>query len=403
MPEITTSTRRPPHILPVIVLAQFAGTSLWFAGNAILPDLQREWGLPDGALGLLTSSVQLGFIAGTLVFALANVADRFAPGRVFLGCALMGAAANAAIVLGVRGLTMLMVLRFLVGFFLAGIYPVGMKIAASWYAKGLGQALGLLVGALVLGTAFPHLLRAGGSELDWPTVVLSVSCTAAVGGVLLFALVPSGPHLPAKSPFDPTALKRIFREPNFRSAAFGYFGHMWELYAFWALVPALLAALLAKHPGQSLDVPLWSFVIIAVGAFGCTGGGWLSARLSSARVAAWQITVSGALCLLSPLLFELPLALSLAALAVWGVTVVGDSPQFSALNANTAPRELVGTALTIVTSVGFLITIPSIQLLTWLVERFGPEWAFLVLAPGPALGRLALGRLLAPALPSQHA
>jgi len=244
------SMPRPPHILPIIVLAQFAGTSLWFASNAVLADMQREWGLPDGALGMLTSSVQLGFIVGTLVFALANLADRLPPRLLFLVCSLLGAAANAAVALGAEGLTELIVLRFAVGFFLAGIYPVGMKIAASWYAKGLGHALGLLVGALVLGTAFPHLLKASSSSLDWRAILLGVSATAATGGVLLAILVPAGPHLPTKSAFDPSALRRIFQEPKFRSAAFGYFGHMWEVYAFWAFVPVLLTALLARHQSR---------------------------------------------------------------------------------------------------------------------------------------------------------
>lgn len=386
---------RPWHILPVIALAQFMGTSLWFAGNAVMVDLQQEWSLEEGALGMLTSSVQLGFIAGSLLFAVFNVADRLSPRLVFAVCASMGAAANAAVALGVEGLNALLVLRFVVGLCLAGIYPVGMKIAASWFAKGLGQALGLLVGALVLGTAFPHLLRMGGLGIAWRTALLAVSGMAVAGGLLLYALVPPGPHLRAKTSFDPRALGRIFKKPEFRSAAFGYFGHMWELYAFWALLPALLTALAAHH-SAALNVPLWSFAIIAVGGLGCTVGGIYSKRVGSARIAALGIGLSGLLCLLSPLLFFVPLPVALAALVLWGIAVVMDSPQFSALNATTAPRELVGTALTIVTSVGFAITIPSILALSWLAQSVGPQYAFVALAAGPILGLLALRRSLVP-------
>ena len=371
------------------MLAQFAGTSLWFAGNAVLGDLQRDWGLDASAVGSLTSAVQLGFIVGTLVFALLNIADRLAPRLVFLACCLLGAAANATIVLLPEGLTGLLIMRFATGFCLAGIYPVGMKIAVSWFDKGLGHALGLLVGALVLGTAFPHLLKAVGGDLEWQTVLLAVSGLAATGGIALFLLVPDGPHLPKKTAFDPRALTRVFRDADFRAAAFGYFGHMWELYAFWAFVPAFLAV----HAG-AIDVPLWSFIVIAVGFVGCAVGGLASSRWGSARVAAVQIALSGALCLCAPLLPGLPTAAVLAVLVLWGTVVVGDSPQFSALTARTAPRELVGTALTIVTSIGFLLTIPAIQLITELTTSMEPATALLALAPGPALGLLALRRLV---------
>ena len=392
--DTRSSPPRPRQILPVIVAAQFAGTSLWFAGNAVAADLQREWRLGEGAIGSLTSSVQLGFILGTLVFALFNVADRFPARLVFLASALLGSAANAAIALAAEGATTLLALRFVTGFFLAGIYPVGMKIAASWYEEGLGQALGLLVGAVVLGTAFPHLLKAGGVELPWRAVLLGVSAMSSSGGVLLFMFVPPGPHLRGASAFDPRALMRSFAEPDFRSAAFGYFGHMWELYAFWAFVPALLAAAVARHAGRVLDVSLWSFLVIAMGSLGCVAGGWLSRRWGSARVAAVQLGLSGLCCLLCPLLLALPLPLLLAVLLLWGASVVGDSPQFSALSAMTAPREYVGTALTIVTSIGFAATIPSIQLCTWLVGELGPNRALLILVPGPIFGLLALRRLL---------
>ncbi|MCO4763617.1 MAG: MFS transporter [Myxococcales bacterium] len=394
-PAHVAQAPRPMHVLPVIVLAQFAGTSLWFAGNAVVSDLQRISGLGAEAVGWLTSAVQLGFIVGTLLFAILNVADRFRPRTVFASCALLAAGANAALVAFAADVTVMLALRFLVGFFLAGIYPVGMKIAASWYGKGLGRALGLLVGALVLGTAFPHLLRAGIVELEWTSTLIAVSALAAAGGLVLFATVPAGPHLP-KTPakFDPTALGRIFAKPDFRAAAFGYFGHMWELYAFWAVVPFLVTAVSQSAGEPSLNVPLWSFAIIAAGTVGCVVGGWASERWGSARVAAFQLAVSGLLCLASPWLIDAPASVALAALLLWGTVVVGDSPQFSALTAQTAPRQWVGTALTIVVSIGFLVTVPSIQLVTSLQGGHHSDLALLVLVPGPVLGLLGVRRLL---------
>lgn len=383
----------PARILPVIIASQFAGTSLWFAANAVLPDLQRDAGLSGQAIGWVTSAVQLGFIAGTLVFALLSLADRYSPRKVFLASALLGALANAA-ALGLTGAGPLLVSRFLTGFCIAGIYPVGMKIASGWFPKDLGRALGFLVGALVLGTAFPHLLRALGQDWPWQAVMLGVSLLAALGGLAMFLLVPDGPHLAKSPPFDPTALVRVFREPGFRASAFGYFGHMWELYAFYAFLPFILAA----RP-EAPDPSFWSFAVIAAGALGCVFGGLASLRLGSARVAFVQLAASGACCLAWPLLWQAPLPLLLAFLVFWGIVVVGDSPQFSALNAANAPREWVGSALTIGNCIGFAITIASLQLLDWAARALPVEMLFVLLAPGPALGLLALRPLLRRELP----
>jgi MFS family permease len=373
----------------VIVLSQFAGGSLWFAGNAVLGDLQLALGLPDAALGWITSAVQLGFIAGTLAFAFFAISDIASPRLVFLLCALAGAAANAASFVLAQGLTSLLVLRFATGFFLAGIYPVGMKIAAGWYRDDLGKALGFLVGALVLGTAFPHLLKGLGATLPAQQVMLGVSALAVAGGAAMFALVPDGPHLARGARFDPRALASVFREPRFRASAFGYFGHMWELYAFWAFLPLVIAAHAA-----GLAMSLWTFGVIAVGALGCIAGGLVSLSRGSARVAFAQLSASGICCLLSPLLFHAPTPLFLAFLLFWGVVVAGDSPQFSALNAAYAPRELVGSALTIANCIGFAITIGSIELLNAAAGALGAQWLFLLLAPGPAFGLAALLPLL---------
>ena len=372
----------------MIVLSQFAGGSLWFAGNALIGELQLALGLPDAALGWITSAVQLGFIAGTLGFAFFAVSDLASPRLVFLLCALAGAAANAASYALAQGLGSLLVLRFATGFFLAGIYPVGMKIAAGWYRDDLGKALGFLVGALVLGTAFPHLLKGLGTALPAQQVMLGVSALAVAGGAAMFALVPDGPYLSGGARFDPRALAAVFGAPRFRASAFGYFGHMWELYAFWAFLPLVIAA----HAAQ-LAVPLWTFAVIGVGALGCIAGGVASLRLGSARVAFAQLAASGVCCLLSPLLFHAPTWLFLAFLLFWGVVIAGDSPQFSTLNARFAPPELVGTALTIANCIGFAITIVSIALLARLIETAGPQYVFVMLVPGPVLGLVALRRL----------
>ncbi len=384
----------PRRILPVIIGSQFAGTSLWFAGNAVLADLQREWGLPAEALGYTTSAVQLGFIAGTLAFAFFAVSDRVSPRIVFFVCSLAGAAANLGVYALAGGVWSLAAFRFLTGFFLAGIYPVGMKIASGWYRSDLGNALGFLVGALVVGTAFPHLLKGLGGALPWETVLVAVSAVAALGGVLMLLFVPDGPYLARAAKFDPRALAVIFRSPRFRASAFGYFGHMWELYAFWAFVPFAIAAHVAASGGGGLNVPLWSFAVIAAGFLGCAGGGLVSLRAGSARVAFVQLAASGACCAASPLLFHAPTPVFLAFLLFWGVVVVGDSPQFSALNAQNAPRQLVGSALTIANCIGFAITIGSIQLLNLLATPASAALLFLALTPGPVLGLIALAPLL---------
>ena len=390
------ASTRPLRILPVIIFSQFAGTSLWFAGNAVLDELQQKWNLGADAVGHVTSAVQLGFIAGTLTFAFFSISDRYSPRKVFLLCSLLGALANLGVYLFAQGYASLLTLRFATGFFLAGIYPVGMKIAAGWYQRDLGNAIGFLVGALVLGTAFPHLLKAFGHALPWEAVTIAVSGTAALGGILMFLFVRDGPYLSRGTRFDPRALAIIFRSPLFRASAFGYFGHMWELYAFWAFVPVVLAAHFA-HAGAASNIAFWSFCVIAAGSIGCGVGGLISLKAGSARVAFAQLATSGLCCIVSPVLFFAPTPIFLAFMLVWGITVVGDSPQFSALNAQNAPKELVGSALTIANCIGFAITIASIQLLNHLSGLVSPAYLYIALALGPAFGLLALTPLLRPA------
>ena len=380
-------------ILPTIIVSQFAGTSLWFAGNAVLEDLQQQLGLGHAVLGSMTSSVQLGFIAGTLVFAFFAVSDRFSPRNVFWVCSLLGATSNLCIYAAAGGLTSLLAYRFLTGFFLAGIYPVGMKIAAGWFKAGLGRALGFLVGALVVGTAFPHLLRSSAHSVPWQYVVLAVSVTSAAGGLLVRLLIPDGPYLAKGTALSGNALGMIFRSKHLRAASFGYFGHMWELYAFWAFIPFFLSGY-AEMNAAPLNIPFWSFCIIATGSVGCIAGGLISKKAGSPAVAFYQLTASGLCCLLSPIMFRAPPEFFLGFLLFWGLVVVGDSPQFSTLTAQTAPRELVGSALTIVTSIGFFITIISIQLMNSVTALFASRYIFLFLIPGPILGLFFLWPLL---------
>jgi predicted MFS family arabinose efflux permease len=243
----------------------------------------------------------------------------------------------------------------------------------------------------VAGTAFPHLLKGLGHDLSWQGVMLALSAVAVLGGLLMFALVPDGPHLAKGSRFDARALPAIFRLRAFRASSFGYFGHMWELYAFWAFVPWMLAA---QARLDSAGVSLWSFAIIAAGCLGCVAGGLASLRIGSAPIAFAQLAASGLCCLVSPILFHAPPPLYLLFLVVWGIVVVGDSPQFSALNAQNAPRERVGSALTIANCIGFGITIFSIQLLNSVADTVSAQWLFLFLAPGPIFGLVALMPLL---------
>ncbi len=381
----------PKRILPVIVFAQFAGTSLWFAGNAVVPDLVQELQLTEMAVGYITSAVQFGFISGTLLFAFLSVADRMAPGLVFLLCALLGAGANTLTVYS-GTFTLLMLSRFATGFFLAGIYPVGMKIASDWHKEGLGKALGYLVGALVLGTAFPHLIKYLAADLPWRNILSATSAFATFGGVLLYFAVPDGPYQSAKGEFRPGVLFRLFKNSNFRSAAFGYFGHMWELYTFWAFVPVMVGFYGVTNPGLDPSASLWAFVIIAVGGISCAVGGHWSLSVGSKQVSFVSLIVSGLCCLLSPFFFELPFWIFISLLVVWGLFVISDSPQFSTLVAASADRSYVATGLTIVNCIGFAITILSIQLVNILWAEWGSPWVFLVMAAGPVLGALAISK-----------
>ena len=361
--------------LLLIILAQFLSGSIWFAANAAFMDRP-----------FLLSAVQAGFIAGTLGFAFLNLSDRFSPARLFFVCSLAGAVCNLAGLLVPASMNMLLVSRFSCGIALAGIYPVGMKIAASWYPKTLGRALGFLVGALVLASGFPYMIKAVAWQGDPGLILWVTSSLCLTGGMLQIFFVRDGPFLPKGSPFNPGVMRHLFSHPRFRASALGYFGHMWELYAVWAAVPLLFAVIVPEQADA------WSFGFFAAGFFGCGAGGMLSLKWGSRAVAGTALAVSAFCCLASPAVHYLPPPLGLAFMLVWGLAVVTDSPQFSSLNARSAPRGYVGSALTLVNCIGFSITIFSIELVTFWIHHLGIETAFLVLAPGPVLGWIWLNR-----------
>lgn len=352
-------------------------------------DLLRTFDIGILALGHLTSAVQFGFIAGTLLFAMLSVADRFQPSKVFFICAIFGAAFNLGLILENNTFASLLLWRFLTGFSLAGIYPVGMKIASDYFQEGLGKSLGYLVGALVVGTAFPHLLKSftGNEGLPWKLVITTTSAIATAGGFLILLLVPPGPYRKPGTTNKIFTFLHVFRNKKFRAAALGYFGHMWELYTFWTFVPVILTGYSLYHPQADFNIPLLSFIIIGLGGLACVVGGYLSLRWGPKKMAASALFLSGCCCLLSPLIFfQDSHAVLLGFLIFWGLMVVADSPLFSTLVANNATGENRGTALTIVNSVGFAITIISIQFMTFLLTLLDLRFVFVVLAIGPALG-----------------
>ena len=356
----------------------------------MLSDLILNFNLPQTVLGDLTSAVQFGFILGTLLFAVLVITDRFPPSKVFLISALLGAIFNLGMIWDGNTYATLVLFRFLTGFCLAGIYPVGMKIAADYFDKGLGKSLGFLVGALVLGTAFPHLLKGLGSLLPWIAVILTTSILALIGGLLMVLFVPNGPFRKQSQNVDFKAFFKVFKNADFRAAAFGYFGHMWELYTFWAFVPLLLKTY-ASVQEVSINIPLWSFAIIAIGGFSCVLGGYLCEKLGVKRTATIALSLSAICCLLVPLVFLIPSqVVFIGFLLFWGMVVIADSPLFSTLVAQSAAPELKGTSLTIVNSIGFAVTIISIQFIAGIQATVSGNWVYMLLAIGPVLGLLSM-------------
>lgn len=354
-------------------------------------DLVINFNLNESALGHLTSVVQFGFISGTLIFALLTIVDRFSPSKVFLVSALFGAISNTFMISEHNNFLSLLFLRFFTGFFLAGIYPVGMKIASDYYDKGLGKSLGFLVGALVLGTAFPHLLKDVLHSISWKYVLLTTTSLAILGGLVMKLFVPDGPFRKLSKGLDLTAFSKVFKHQQFRSAAFGYFGHMWELYAFWAFIPVMLKLYVQLHPQSTLNISILSFFIIGIGGLSCVIGGYISQYIGAKSTAFTALLLSCVCCLVSPFIFNVNVEiLFVGFLLFWGMVVIADSPMFSTLVAQNAEAEIKGTALTIVNCIGFAITILSIQLLNSLPFVMDSKNIYLPLAIGPILGLIAL-------------
>ena len=383
----------PKRILPVIVLSQFAVTSIWFAGNAIVGDLQLAMNVGIEDTGIVTSAIQLGFISGTLIFALLSISDRYSARKLFFICSILGSVSNLLIYFIAYDLFSLLVLRFITGFFLTGIYPVGMKIAAGWYKEKLGNAIGLLVGSLVLGTAFPHLIKSFGGSLPWEQVIFIISVFSLAGGILMYLFVPDGPHISSGTKFNQKAILTIFKYKELRLSALGYFGHMWELYTFWAFIPLILLYYIKLNPVE-LNISFWAFLIIASGSFGCIVGGVISKNSGSAKVAYIQLALSGICCLISPLMFYTSAPIFLSFLIFWGIVVVGDSPQYSAIIALSAPSELVGSGLTLVNSIGFAITILSLWVVSQIAGIVEISFVLILLSVGPIAGLMSMKSLI---------
>ena len=378
-------------VLPIIVISQFCCTSLWFASNAVLNDLIANFNLSLSALENLTSIIQFGFIIGTLLFALFTIVDRFSPSNVFFVCAVSGAFFNSCLVFDNNTYSSLLILRFLTGFFLAGIYPIGMKIATDYYQKGLGNALGFLVGALVLGTALPHLLKDSMHAFSWEMVLLSISGLSVFGGCLLVIFVNNGPYRKKGTSLDLTICFKVFKNKDFRKASFGYFGHMWELYTFWTFVPILLKTYSDMYTKVQFNIPLLSFFIIGIGSISCVLGSYLAAKFGTKRTAFSVLLLSCICCLVSPLFFLVSNGtIFLLFLLFWGIVVIADSPLFSTLVAQNAPEKDKGTALTIVNCIGFSVTILSLQLVSAQYHSTNSIFVYLLLAIGPVFGLLAI-------------
>jgi MFS family permease len=374
-----------------VALAELLGMTLWFSATAASPALVREFGLGGAGLAWLTMAVQAGFVTGTLVTALTNLADAINARRLFaIGC-LAGAAANAAIV-AAPSASIVIPLRFCTGVALAWVYPPGMKIAAGWFLERRGMALGVVVGAVGLGSAFPHLLAWLGASLPWRFLIGTSSLLAVAGGLIVTFAVSDGPHVSASAPFDRHALRVVLASRGTRLAMLGYFGHMWELYAMWTWIAAFATASLAERATPGIG-SLVAFVAFTSGAVGCVFAGRWADEFGKARVAGAAMLASAICALVTPAFYGASLVPLLALAVVWGFTIVADSAQFSALVTDYTARTHVGTALTLQTSAGFLLTMVSMRLVPPLSAAAGWQWAFVFLAPGPLLGVLAMRAL----------
>ena len=380
-----------------IALVQVLAMSLWFSASAVGEPLSREWGLTSTGQSLLTTSVQLGFVAGAVTSAVFNLADRVSPQVLMAAAAAAGAVLTAGLALYSDGLGSALVLRFLTGVALAGVYPVGMKVMTTWFARGRGLALGIMVGALTLGSAAPYLIRSTDS-LSWRPVLVTASILSLFGGLIALGLVRTGPHASPTPPFDPRYVVRMFGDRRQRLINVGYLGHMWELYALWAWLPTFVAASLAARQQEAAgpsEIAWLTFASMGLaGALGCVLAGRAAGRVGSLRVARVALGTSGLCCLVSPLFFGTQLAILVVLLLVWGAAVIADSAQFSSALSEAADDGYVGTALTAQTALGFTLTIVTIQLLPLVADLTGWRFALVFLGVGPVLGTWSTSRLL---------
>jgi MFS family permease len=371
--------------------------AVWFTASAVGPELQSRWALSPSEVGWLTTAVQLGFVAGTAVAALLNLADLVPSRPYFFGAAVLAGGANA-LLLSVSGYHGALVCRFMTGFFLAGVYPPAMKMISTWFRQARGLAIGTVVGALTVGKATPYLFKAF-PQVGLEGVVLGATGGAVLGALLVLVLYRDGPFPFSRKPFSWGLVSRVVAHRQTRLAIAGYLGHMWELYAMWTWVPAFLLASVQVSRGGGGGPSQWmveviSFGAIAAGGAGCVWGGWLADRIGRERLANLAMAVSGGCSLIVGLFFGWTLWILAPLTWVWGFFVVADSAQFSAIVTEVAPSEAVGTALTLQTSLGFLLTMVTIQGLPILTEAVGWRWTFPILALGPVFGIASISRLI---------
>lgn len=387
---ITASACRRWLMLIVISIGSFLPMTTWFSATAIAPQLTELWNISPAQGAWLTGAVQIGFAIGALASSMVGLPDVFSL-RKLIGVSAFAAAAANLCLLFAPSVGLLMVARFVTGLALAGVYPPAVKLMSTWFSRGRGTALGVLLAALTLGSAFPHLVSARAAELAWQDVIVTTSFAAFVGGILIFWLGGEGPHPFARSAFDPRHIKTLVRNRALMLANLGYLGHMWELYAMWGWI---LAYIRAGSPGLGIVGPgadsLLAFFIVASGGIGSIAGGIVADRIGRTAAAAAMMAMSGLCALTIGLTFAGPLWLFTVVAILWGATVIGDSAQFSAMATELSDQRYVGTALSLQLSVGIALTFCSIHLVSFMAETVGWRWSFLVLAPGPLLGVVAM-------------